>query len=317
MSYSLVINGLDNAYIREYGCVCGRCRRSYRAANTSVSLFYHDSHGQPLQHVLFDVGSGVMESLMANPWLQERPLLDAVVLTHWHYDHTCELERLGATHLRTRKRQRQRTRPIPVWCRKGSLAWLKKSYHNLQGLELKPFGEAEPKGELMRLLPLDLPDLDITPLSIAHHSADLDARSTEPLPCCAGYVLETPKAKAALLWDLDATNLWLFEPRHPAVMRIQGADHLLIDCDNWALTAQPNGKPHSHASFWLIQRLVRVLKPRNTWLVHISGHGDFPGPGFGWDDQRWQEEAQKVWQEERLPGQVRVPQIGEIIKLCT
>jgi ribonuclease BN (tRNA processing enzyme) len=313
VKYSLVVNGLDNAYMREFGCGCARCSRPYHVANTSVSLLVQDGRGMLQNHFLFDAGSGVTESLLNNPVLQESPRLDAVLLTHWHFDHTCELQKLGVTLKRSRKRQGLRHLSLPVWCRQGVIGWLKRQYPTLEGLELKYFGSYEPKGTLLSELMLGLGGLEMSPISIAHYSADLHHQTGEALPCCCGYLLKTPVAKAALLWDLDATNLWLMEPNHPTVLGLRGIDHLFIDCDTWALTANPDGRPHSHASFWLVQRIARNLKPKNTWLVHLSGHGDHPNAGFGWDDERWQEEAQQVWQGEALPGKVRVPRIGEVI----
>ena len=38
MKFELVVNGLDNAFIKEFGCDCERCTRQARAANTSISL---------------------------------------------------------------------------------------------------------------------------------------------------------------------------------------------------------------------------------------------------------------------------------------
>ena len=64
----------------------------------------------------------------------------------------------------------------------------------------------------------------------------------------------------------------------------------------------------------MVQGFAATLEPKHSWLVHISGHEDI-GPGFGWDNVTWQREAQDVWRERGLPGQVRMPLIGEVIRL--
>lgn len=321
MRYTLRVNGLDNAYIREFGCGCARCARPTRAANTSISLIGQDQRGKVLCHVLFDAGFGVLESLLENPALREDARLDAVVLTHWHSDHTAELTRISTTWARSRRRRGEPSARIPVWCRPGSAAWLERQYPQLHtsGIELKTFGQAEPAGSLLEGLRLDLPGLKLTPIALSHHTADFDPdHPAESYPCCAGYVLEFQGSRVALLWDLDATNLWLERPaaeQRQAVERLRGADHIFFDSNTWAYAASGDGRPASHASFGLIQRFARVLEPKQSWLVHLSGHEDAPGEGFGWQDGDWQREAQRVWRERGLPGDVRVPIIGETIPL--
>jgi ribonuclease BN (tRNA processing enzyme) len=316
--YRLRVNGLDNAYIREFGCDCARCARRSRAANTSVSLFAEDENGQLLSHVLFDAGSGVMDSLLEYPPLRAAPRLDAVVLTHWHPDHSAELTRICNTWSRSRRRHGESAPKVPVWCRTGSAAWLERLYPHLHllGLELHGFGGSEPMGALLSGFGLELPGVKITPLSLSHSTADLNPeRPTEALPCCAGYILEFAQHKIGLLWDLDASNLWLEDASHEAVRRLRGADHLFFDSNTWAYSTTPDGRPASHASFGLIGRFARVLEPKQTWLVHLSGHEDRPGDGFGWEDTRWELEAKRVWAAQGLPGGVRVPALGETISL--
>ena len=317
LHFSLHVNGLDNAYTREFGCGCGRCLRPGRAANTSLSLLAQDALGELRHHLLFDAGSGVVESLIANPLLRQQPLLDAVLLTHWHSDHTAELTRVGVTLKRSRIRQGRPAADTPVWVRRGGLDWLTRQYPGLEkaGLTLHGFGADEPRGEMLEPLPTLVQGLTITPISISHSTADLHPQTFEPFPCCAGYLLETAQFRAALLWDLDAYNLWLLEPQQPTVQRLTDLDHVFFDSNTWTYDKNPDGTPASHASFRLIRQFAKVLQPRNTWLVHLSGHEDAEGSGFGWSDERWQLEASAAWEKEGLPGQVHVPQIGQQIKL--
>jgi hypothetical protein len=69
--YSLMVNGLDNAFPREFGCSCERCRRPERAANTSMSLLSTSVDGDMTHfHALIDCGQGTSDSLAANPLLR-------------------------------------------------------------------------------------------------------------------------------------------------------------------------------------------------------------------------------------------------------
>ena len=321
LRYELQVNGLDNAYIRQFGCDCPRCTaRPERAANTSVSLIAL-SGDAVRHHVLFDAGTGVTDSLIAHPLLNASPQLDAIVLTHWHSDHTNELMRLGASWNRAKRRLGLTGSSVPVYCRDGSAAWLARTYPHLKnaGLEVRAFGHDESKGQLLEPLPQLMPDVTITPITTTHSTADIKSSAPlEQLDCCCGYLLETPDCRVALLWDLDATNTWLAAPaphQEPTVERLRGVDHVFFDCNTWHNSTDAHGNPASHASFTLLKNFARHLEPRCTWLVHLSGHEDDVGSGFGWLNSQWQAAAQRAWTLEHLPGTVRVPQIGERIAL--
>jgi ribonuclease BN (tRNA processing enzyme) len=319
MRHELVVNGLDNAWIREFGCDCRRCARQSRVANTSVSLLSYEGSSL-VHHILFDVGASVRDSLSRIEALRAQPRLDQIVLSHWHSDHTCELAPLSKTWARSRARQGVELEPVPVWARAGSAAWLERLYPQLEkaGLELRHSNEFEPVGTLLEPIMLELPNLTLTPVTLSHHTADLHPNgSDESWPCCSGFVLEMPNSKVAFLWDTDVSNTWLEHP-NPAQLaafeKLRHADHVFFDCNTWEHTHSREGKPASHVSFGMVQRFVMALEPKNSWLVHLSGHEDL-GDGFGWDDATWQREAQRTWRDQTLPGQVRVPLIGEVIRL--
>lgn len=321
MRHELVVNGLDNAWIREFGCGCPRCRRQSRAANTSISLLSFEG-SRLLHHVLFDIGAGVRESLSRIGALRLQPRLDSIVLSHWHSDHTGELVPLTKTWARSQARDGSDAKPIRVWARAGSAAWLERIYPQLEkaGLELRHSNEFKPVGTLLEPILLELPDVTLTPVTLSHHSADIHPNgSDDSWPCCSGFVLEMANLKVVFLWDTDVSNTWLEHP-NPAQLtafeKLRHADHVFFDCNTWAYTHSHEGKPASHVSFGMVQRFAAALEPKHSWLVHVSGHEDI-GDGFGWDDATWQREAQHIWHERGLPGDVRVPLIGETIRLET
>ena len=56
---------------------------------------------------------------------------------------------------------------------------------------------------------------------------------------------------------------------------------------------------------------IKALRPKQTFLVHLSGHEDRPGPGYDWDDKTWGDEAERVFRGERPYIPVRVPEIED------
>jgi hypothetical protein len=169
-------------------------------------------------------------------------------------------------------------------------------------------------------VPIQALGLFVTPITLHHSSADIapDDRSRRQ-PSCAGFVIQTPERKAVLFWDMDNTNTWMTHPQseaHSAALALaQHADVLCVDCNTWRFAGNATSKPASHASFHTQLQFVRALAPRETLLMHLSGHEDERGDGFGWLDSEWQLRAQEAWQAGAMPGSVRVPHIGERITL--
>jgi phosphoribosyl 1,2-cyclic phosphodiesterase len=322
MNYSLIVNGLDNAFPREFGCDCPRCTRPERAANTSMSLIGLDQAGETAFHALMDCGGGASDSLAANPLLRgPRARLDWLLLTHWHSDHSIELGRICAGWMRTCARRGQPFARVKTWCREGSVQWLDRE----QGSAWRAFTDPviapgfDAAGVPLASLPIGAPGLRVTPITLHHSSADIAPDNpSRRQPSCAGFVIQTATRKAVLFWDMDNTNAWITDPQteaHAAAVALaRDADLLCVDCNTWrfAGTAQ---RPASHACFRSQLPNVRALTPRETWLMHLSGHEDDRGDGFGWLDAEWQAHAQAEWARFALPGRVRVPAIGERIAL--
>jgi len=324
MNYSLTINGLDNAFPKEFGCGCPRCMRQERAANTSMSLIGTQANDtQTAFHALIDCGYGISDSLAANPLLQGvRARLDWILLTHWHSDHSNEMGRIGAGWMRTCARRGQSFERVRTWCREGSAQWLAHEHGSAWRTFADPviapgFTDA---GTPLAPVPLAQSDLHITPITLHHSSADMAHNHViQRRPSCAGFVIQTASRKAVLFWDMDNTNTWITQPHsdaHVAALQLaRDADVLCIDCNTWRYASSPAGKPASHASFHTQLPFVRALAPRETLLMHLSGHEDDRGDGFGWLDAEWQTHAQAAWHSHHMPGHVRVPAIGERISL--
>ncbi|MCB9430841.1 MAG: hypothetical protein H6668_02560 [Ardenticatenaceae bacterium] len=323
MKFLLRVNGMDAPLMRKLGCTCGRCQDKRRQANVSVSLYGLDDGGQTAVHVLFDIGAGVADSLYDTPYLAgSQARLDWLCLTHWHPDHTIEMNRLLASHRSVKQQETgQPAGRIPLWCRRATALWLQKEHSFDWQHLLQPHvsDENHPPGTLLAPLPLPADwHITIIPVTVSHYTADLHPdKHNELVYGCAGFVVQTGVSKAVLLWDIDSSNEWLVNPaderEKTAVSRLSHADYLFIDTSFWH--AKP--KRTTHPSFENVRRIARRLQPRHTLLMHLSGHPDGMGNGaWGWTNGSWQCEAQAAWRTDQLPGTVTVPNIGDEFALA-
>jgi ribonuclease BN (tRNA processing enzyme) len=315
-TYRLIINGLDAPMLKLFGCDCGRCRDPKRQANTSMSLIAVNGRQEPAQHILFDVGLGVVDSLAASPYFQgAQARLDWILLSHWHPDHTKELNRLCVSHRLSRKWRGLDVPKIPLWCRSGTANWmqLEHSYAWDNFLEPHLSGERLPPGVALPALDLGLDGARVTPVTVSHYGADTKPPGRqEVVYSSAVFVVETAVTKAVLLWDIDNQNEWLINPQtaaeETAVALLSRADYLFIDATFW----RSRSRPTTHPGFSQVRQIAANLQPRQTILMHLSGHPDGRGnPGWGWTNEQWREAATAVWQDERLPGRLLVPEIGD------
>jgi hypothetical protein len=209
-----------------------------------------------------------------------------------------------------------------MWCREGSAQWLARDNGSAWRAYAAPhiapgFDDA---GVILGSVPVSAPGLSITPITLHHSSADVAADDpARRQPACAGFIIQTPARKAVLFWDMDGTNTWISAPQtaahHAAIALARDADVLCVDCNTWRVDRSSSGRMASHAAFHTHLNFVPVLQPRETLLMHLSGHEDAPGDGRGWTDAEWQSNARRVWAERNLPGSVRVPAIGEVVAL--
>jgi ribonuclease BN (tRNA processing enzyme) len=318
MGHILRVNGLDGTLLRQFGCECLRCHAPGLQANTSMSLISLEGD-DTVHHLLFDIGHGVVDSLNASQHLQGAAArLDGLILTHWHPDHTAELNRLVVANYGNRKRRGRDLSPVPLYCRAATHDWLRREHGFLTANYLEPRlnDEPDPPGSVLRPLPIDLPGVTITPVSVSHYTADQGANDAGTRYASAAYVIETDRSKAVLLWDIDSENEWLANPERAteveAVALLRDADLLFIDTTFWGRKL----KRATHPSFGNVRRYARTLRPRQTLLMHLSGHLDQPGnPGWGWTNERWTAEARAAWAADGLAGDVRAPHTGECFAL--
>jgi ribonuclease BN (tRNA processing enzyme) len=324
MRWILVVNGIDHAFLKEYGCPCNRCVEKRKAINTSVSLVGLNEDNETLYHILFDVGMGVVDTLVNSSYLSaNKARLDWLIFSHWHPDHLLDLNRLCETWKRTLARRGKEWSPILTWCRSGTAEWIKKN-HSFEWncfLNLQPSNEFNPPGIKLAPIPLKINHLTVTPITVSHWTADINPENPkERLECSASFVIEHKGKKAVLLWDIDNKNDWIEKPtsddQKKTVELLSEADYLFIDCNTWNVE-ETKGRNTGHVSFMTVKRYVRSLSPKGTTLlIHLSGHEDGEGnPGWGWFDFKWEEEAQKTWEAETISGKVKVPMIGEVFEI--
>jgi hypothetical protein len=165
--------------------------------------------------------------------------------------------------------------------------------------------ENEEPGRLLEPLKFSDFRIEVQPITISHVTAG--PYST------AGFVITGPTGRrAALIWDLDNTNDWILNPSastREARRLLERVDVLFMDCNTWRVE-EVQGKNTGHIGFERLRLYVSAIEPRETVLIHLSGHEDGPeNPGWGWSNLDWQLRARESWKA--LPGHVSVLNVGQ------
>lgn len=286
---------------------------AFQGQHTSVSLIALRNQTEIIWHGLVDAGSGAINNLFDNllPY-QSEPRVDTVLLTHWHPDHTLGLNQLCEGLRRSRQRRGlPADARIRLWCRPGTLERLQHTHAFELDHFLEPWNPAdnnEPPGRVLD--PLRFPDFGVTiyPVTTSHLTADLGG-----MHCTAGFIIEGPRRRLGLIWDLDNLNDWILSPSagtRDAWQLLERLDALFIDCNTWQVE-EVNGSNTGHIGFERLRRYVNALQPGETILIHLSGHEDGPGnPGWGWSNAEWELNAREHWGDS--PGDVCVLSPGQM-----
>lgn len=165
--------------------------------------------------------------------------------------------------------------------------------------------ENEPPGKLLETLRFPEVEVEIQPVTTSHLTADFGDTY-----CTSGFIVNSPRRRAALLWDLDNQNDWILNPSSEARQGLENLDLLFVDCNTWSVE-EVSGKNTGHIGFERLRQYVNALQPRETVLIHLSGHEDGPGNhGWGWSNEEWEFNARQHWHE--LPGCVCVLNPGQM-----
>jgi len=309
ISLRVVVNGTDHSFQRELGCDCGRCLNPSFRGNTSVSLIAVSGYNDLVWHGLIDAGAGVVNNLWDNLHIYRgEPRVDSLFLTHWHPDHTIGLNQLCETLRRSRTRLGLSNEPIPLWARSETMKRVRERHPFEVERFLRPINDAVDNKDPGHLLePLKFSDIrvEVQPVAISHGTAGPSST--------AGFVITGPTGRrAGLIWDLDNQNDWVLAPSEStkdACEALHRLDVLFMDCNTWRVE-EVNGRNTGHLAFERLWRYAKALRPRETILIHLSGHEDGPGaPGWGWSNAEWELAARRHWADG--PGHVSVLDPGD------
>lgn len=235
----------------------------YRRANTSVSLILRRGE-EFLLHVLIDCGQGALNSLLEFQAQAGVNRIDALLLTHPHFDHIGGLDWLAA--ICRRSDVPEQPRPLPLYCSQPCydeaigrrFTWLKDLF------AYRPISS----GTAFRLEGREGAALEVMPLAVCHGPT---------APGALIYVITfagPPARRIVLAWDM--LRLADGVDPHPLI----GADLLLIDSLSWHPqfakddpTGQKNHNTwHGSIEEWLT--LLPVWRPKRTYWIHYSGFSD-------------------------------------------
>jgi hypothetical protein len=282
----------------------------YRRANTSVSIIVRRA-GELLLHVLIDTGLGALNSLLDFQHQAHINRVDALLLTHPHFDHIAGLDWLAA--MVRRSDVPEQPKPMPLYCSAPCyeeaigrrFTWLKDLYSH------HPIAS----GEAFRIEGRYGAALRITPLSVWHGP-------TAPGAMIYSVDCEEQQKRLVFAWDM----LRLAAGVDDAALR--HADLLFVDSTSWHpqyAKDDPSGaKNHNtfHISIeeWL--GLIPVWEPRRTYFIHYSGFSD-SSPHEACPNPEWAavkgvmsegELRSRVQREaERLSLDLRVAQHGMVV----
>jgi ribonuclease BN (tRNA processing enzyme) len=244
----------------------------YRRANTSVSLLLRRGE-EILLHLLVDVGLGALNSLLEYQYQGHVNRIDALLLTHPHFDHIAGLDWLAA--MIRRSDVAEQPRPLPLYCSdpcyeeafNRRFVWLKDlfSHHAIRS------------GDPVQIEGREGASLRVHPLSVWHGPT---------APGAMIYSIEAQGKRIVLAWDM----LRLEKDVDDSPLR--QADLLLLDSTSWhpqyaaddPTAARHHNTWHRSVEEWL--SIIPDWRPKRTYLIHYSGFSD-SNPHPACPDPEW------------------------------
>ncbi len=270
-SLILRVNGVLPAFMQEMGHYHERAeelaRKAWPMANTSCSVFIEDK-GHVLFHLLVDIGSGVVESLLRYerakrfkiPDHRLRPP-DCLLFTHSHPDHCIELYILVEGLKRRRPTAQYKGWKLPVV---GTPKCLDTIIERFSWLRPHLETKVVDFGQSLEIATEGVNSISLTAMEVCH---------AEHAPGAAIYLLEHKDRKIVFGWDFLSI-------RGSVDSVLVRADVVLLDGNTW------NPHPETgHISILEGLELLRRWQPGHAFFVHYSGYEDqedeargLPGP---------------------------------------
>jgi ribonuclease BN (tRNA processing enzyme) len=246
----------------------------YRRANTSVSLVLR-RRGEVLLHLLVDAGLGALNSLLEFQHQSHVNRIDALFLTHPHFDHIAGLDWLAA--MVRRSDVPGQPKPLPLYCSDGCyeeaigrrFVWLKDLFSH------RSIGSGAP----IHIEGRDGTPIVVTPMAVWHGPT---------APGAMIYSIDAPvqRKRIVLAWDMLCLAPGVDDS--PA----RGADLLLVDSTSWHpqyAADDPTGLRHHNTWHRSIEEWLKQIpdwQPKRTYLIHYSGFSD-NSPHVGCPDPTW------------------------------
>lgn len=213
------------------GCQCPVCRSSdVRDRRFRTSALLETRHAR----ILIDAGPDVRQQLMPLPFYP----LDAILLTHIHYDHVAGLDDLrgfcifGDQHIYTDHQTAVGVRQTMPYCF---------AEHLYPGVPLLRLHEVEPHQ------PFRVQDVEVMPIRVMHGKMPI-----------LGFRI----GKLAYITDMKSMS-------DEELSYLEGVETLVVNALRWE-------KPHhSHMLVSDALEFIEKVRPRESYLVHVTHHIGF------------------------------------------
>lgn len=214
--------------VPEIGCSCEVCTSSDpRDARLRCSAMLEAGGA----HILIDCGPDFRTQMLRSPF----PKIDALLLTHKHYDHTGGIDDL---------RPFCRGREIPIYADRETEMQIHAMYPYCFGVKKYPGTANIALNIIDTKTPFAVAGVDVVPIRVFHGMFPI-----------LGYRF----GKLAYITDMS-----YIEPSE--LEKLRGVEVLVINALRFS-------KPHrTHQTVLEALRIVDILKPRETYFTHMMHH---------------------------------------------